>query len=107
MVLAACGGGRERVERFSGGAAIQFASGPISSACQRSDRKAANSRLCGCIQAVADRRLSGTDQRLAAKFFRDPHQAQEVKMSKTARDDAFWDRYSAFAQDAEQICRGY
>lgn len=106
MVLAACGGGRERVERFSGGATMQFASGPISSACQRSDRKSANTRLCGCIQSVADRRLSGSDQRLAAKFFREPHQAQEVKMSKRPSDDAFWDRYSTFAKDAEQVCQG-
>lgn len=107
LALAACGGGRDRVERYYGGASVQFASGPVATACRTSGRKAANSSLCGCIQAAADRSLTGSDQRLAAKFFRDPHHAQEIKMSKSSRDDAFWDRYKVFVARAEQSCSGY
>ena len=57
--------------------------GPIESACLKSDRKVANRALCGCIQQVADMTLKGGDQRQAAKFFRDPDQAQKVRMSKS------------------------
>lgn len=106
VFLAACGGGN-RVERFAGGAGYMRATGPISAACVRSDRRAANSRLCGCIQAVANRELSGADQRLAAKFFRDPHQAQEIRQSDRRSHEIFWKRYRAFADSAEAQCRGY
>ena len=103
LMLSACGGGGDRA-RYGGG--VSFASGPISKACLRSDRKAANRRLCGCIQAVADRQLRGGDQRLAARFYADPHRAQEVKMSKRASDDAFWDRYKRYSEVASQSCKG-
>lgn len=80
-------------------------SGPIDSACIRSDRARGNAPLCGCIQRVADQTLSRSDQRRAAAFFRDPHQAQEVRMSKTDADNAFWARYKQFAGTAEAYCR--
>lgn len=83
------------------------AAGPISRACLTSGRKAANSSLCGCIQAVADVALSRRDQRQAAKFFRDPHRAQEIRQSDRASDEAFWLRYKAFGSQAETSCRGY
>lgn len=78
--------------------------GPIDSACARSDRGARNVQLCGCIQQVADRTLSRADQRRAANFFKDPHQAQEVRMSKRDADNAFWGRYKNFAATAEAYC---
>ena len=78
--------------------------GPIDSACIRSER-AASPRLCGCIQQVANQTLSRSDQRRAASFFRDPHEAQEVRMSKSDRDNAFWARYKRFASQAEAYCR--
>ncbi len=105
LVVAACG--RSSVSRYAGGASVAFASGPVSKACLGGGRSAANGRLCGCIQGVANRELSASDQRMAAKFFRDPHRAQEVKMSDAAAHDAFWDRYTAFAARAERTCRGY
>lgn len=105
-LVAACGGGN-RYDRGDGGAVTRFSSGPISRACISSDRKARNPRLCGCIQTVADRTLSGSDQRRAASFFRDPQKAQEIKMSDRAGHDAFWDRYKAFVGRAENGCRGY
>lgn len=107
FALAACGGGRDRVDRYYGGASTQFASGPISQACMTGGRKAANRRLCGCIQSVADRKLTGSDQRMAATFFRDPHKAQEVRQSDRGSHEAFWKRYKAFAASSEEICRGY
>lgn len=78
--------------------------GPISSACNKSERRA-SAALCGCIQQAADATLSRSDQRRAAQFFRDPHKAQEVRMSKSDRDNAFWARYRQFAATAEAYCR--
>lgn len=82
------------------------AAGPIESACNRSDRKAANRALCGCIQQVADMTLRGSDQRRAASFFKDPDKAHKVWLSKSKADDDFWDRYKAFGAMAEASCGG-
>ena len=79
--------------------------GPIDSACVRSDRGAANRALCGCVQQVANMTLSSGDQRRAAAFFRDPQQAQNVRMSKRDADNAFWARYRNFAAQSERLCR--
>lgn len=79
--------------------------GPIDSACVRSDRARGNAPLCGCIQQVANQTLSRSDQRRAADFFRDPHRAQEVRMSKSDADNAFWARYKRFTSAAEAYCR--
>lgn len=110
LALSACGGG-ERMSRNYGGAvsrapSVSFASGPISKACLKSGRKAANARLCGCIQGVANRDLSSSDQRRAVKFFADPHEAQVVRQSDNPGNEAFWQRYKAFAGRAEQVCSG-
>ena len=79
--------------------------GPIDSACVRSDRARGNAPLCTCIQQVANQTLSRSDQRRAASFFRDPHEAQEVRTSKSNADNAFWTRYKRFASQAEAYCR--
>ncbi len=78
--------------------------GPVDSACMRSERAAGNGQLCGCIQQVADMTLSRSDQRRAEKFFADAEQAQEVRMSKSDTDNAFWARYKNFATTAEAYC---
>jgi hypothetical protein len=96
--LVGCGGG-------SGGPTVAYATGPILDACMSADRPAASARLCGCVQFVADRTLSGGEQRRAVRFFRDPHEAQVVRQSDRPRDEAFWPRYRAFADQAERICR--
>jgi hypothetical protein len=80
--------------------------GPIESACLNSDRKVANRALCGCIQQVADMTLKGGDQRKAAKFFKDPDEAQKVRMSKRDSDNAFWARYKNFGETAAAYCAG-
>ena len=79
-------------------------SGPIQSACMQSDRARGDRALCGCIQQAADRTLNRGEQRRAARFFRDPHEAQVVRASRSAADNAFWDRYVAFGQLAERSC---
>lgn len=78
--------------------------GPIQRACMASDRAAANRALCGCIQQAADATLSGSDQRRAAKFFKDPEAAHATWVSQTKADDAFWERYKAFGATAEAYC---
>jgi hypothetical protein len=84
-----------------------FASaGPIEGACNRSHRKASSRQLCGCIQQVADQTLRGSDQRRAASFFKDPEKANKTWQSKSNADDAFWDRYKAFGEQAEAYCGG-
>ncbi len=80
--------------------------GPIENACLKSDRKAASRSLCTCIQQAADMTLTGSDQRRAAKFFRDPDEAQTVRMSKSDNDNAFWARYRSFGDMAEAYCAG-
>ncbi|WP_425037972.1 hypothetical protein [Primorskyibacter sp. S187A] len=78
--------------------------GPISRACLKADRPAANARLCRCIQAAADRDLSRADQRLAAGFFRDPHRAQEIRQSDRPSHERFWERYKRFGARAQAMC---
>ena len=77
----------------------------IESACNRSDRSAATRGLCACVQQVANRHLNRSEQRQAARFFSDPDRAQGVRVSRSDRDRAFWQRYRAFANDAEAGCR--
>ncbi|MCE0505127.1 MULTISPECIES: hypothetical protein [unclassified Roseivivax] len=102
LILSACGGGGSSYSA----PVVKFASGPIYSGCMASDRKARSRALCGCVQAMANDTLTGSDSRRAARFFRDPQEAHDVKYSKTARDDAFWDRYEAFVSRSERTCRG-
>ncbi|MDQ2064823.1 hypothetical protein Q9295_00415 [Xinfangfangia sp. CPCC 101601] len=80
--------------------------GPVESACVRSDRAGASRPLCGCIQQVADMVLTNSDQRRAAKFFKDPDAAHAVWVSQRAADDAFWERYKQFGTMAEAYCAG-
>ena len=83
--------------------ALPATAGPVERACLRSDRQV-NPALCDCIQRIADRTLTRRDQRQAARFFRDPQRAQDVRMSTRAADDAFWDRYTAFGSAAARAC---
>lgn len=90
VVLAACGGNR--------------VSGDISNACMGADRTAATPRLCSCVQQAANSTLSGAEQRRAAKFFEDPHQAQETRQSDNSSDERFWLRYKNFSTTASRMC---
>ena len=81
-----------------------FSGGLIERACVKSDRKAANRVTCNCVQKVANVKLSRSDQKLAAKFFKDPHMAQEVRQSDRAGHERFWLRYKEFGELAAQHC---
>ncbi|RKF17240.1 hypothetical protein D6850_02495 [Roseovarius spongiae] len=81
-----------------------MARGPISQACNASDRKARSPELCGCIQAVADQSLSRHDQVRAAGFYRDPHAAQEIRQSDRSSHETFWKAYVNYAKQAERTC---
>jgi hypothetical protein len=105
LALTACGGGNSaRVPEVSRAASPL---GPVAQACLSSPRAGANTALCSCIQLVADQSLGAADQRLASGFFADPEAAHAVRLSDTPRDDAFWARYTAFAEAAENLCRPY
>lgn len=78
--------------------------GVIERACLSANRPAANRALCGCIQDAANLTLSGSDQKMAAKFFKDPHKAQEIRQSDRSGHERFWQKYKAFGQTAEQFC---
>ena len=109
LLLAGCGG-VNKFERDGRGSTYRampvapMASGPISRACMASDRKARSAALCGCVQWVANETLSGSDQRRAVKFYREPQLAQDIRQSKRASDNVFWDAYTAYGTRAQQIC---
>jgi hypothetical protein len=66
----------------------------IQRACMKSDRKAANRRLC----------RSNADQRLAATIFRNPGKSQEIRQSDRVSHEKFWLRYKEFGAKAQQMC---
>lgn len=82
------------------------AGGPIERACRQSGRQAATPAMCQCIQKVANINLNRSEQRKAAKFFKDPHMAQEVRQSDRRSDEALWLRYKAFGKQAAATCTG-
>lgn len=81
------------------------AAGRVEKACLRADR-AGSAALCNCIQQVADMTLSSSDQKVAAGFFEDPEEAQEIRASKKGSDNEFWARYKNFGAAAEAYCTG-
>lgn len=106
--LAACGGGTRYASGNAGYAtpSVLFATGPIQQACQKGGRKAASRARCGCIQAVADRSLSASDQRRGASYFNNPHRLQEVRQSGNQSDARFWRIWKAYGQQATELCKG-
>ena len=106
LALAGCGGGNRSKDRLGRAAPLYtpMASGPIKSACLASDRKVRSDRLCGCIQAVADRNLSRSEQRRAIRFYDDPQSAQDIRQSDRTRDKQFWKAYSNYGKEASRIC---
>lgn len=78
--------------------------GPIGNACMDSPRAKGDRALCNCIQEAADRTLRRSEQRRAAKFFKNPDEAQKVRMSKSNGDNEFWARYRSFGDMAEAFC---
>ena len=85
-------------------APVAYAGGKIHRACMKSDRQASSRRLCRCIQDAADQVLTNRDQALAAKFFKDPQMAQDVRQSDSSSKEAFWKRYKEFGSTAKAYC---
>ena len=86
------------------GAAAPAGAGVIERACLKSQRAGANGTVCGCIQSVADQTLTRADQRQAARFFKNPDKAQEMRQSDRSGHEVFWKRYKAFGENAEAMC---
>jgi len=84
----------------------RFATGPIYAACRAAGRKNATEARCGCVQWVADRELSSSDQRRGARYFSQQHALQEVRMSDRPSDEVFWDTWKAYGQSATRYCSG-
>lgn len=80
------------------------AASPIERACISAPRKNTSRRLCNCIGRVAQQTLSSSDQRKAAKFFQDPHSAQQIRQSDRRSDERFWERYVDFGATAAAVC---
>lgn len=83
---------------------VLAASGVIDRACRQANRSAATPQLCRCIQKVANHSLNRSERRKAAKFFADPHRAQEVRQSNRDSDEALWKKYKAFGEKARATC---
>ncbi|WP_158966539.1 hypothetical protein [Chachezhania sediminis] len=76
----------------------------VERACRESARRAASESLCRCIQNVASKTLSRSEQRKVAKWFADPHKAQEARQSDRDRDEELWQRYRIFGETAARTC---
>lgn len=77
---------------------------PIEQACLRSDRDGVSRAVCACVGDAAELTLTWSDMRTGARFFTDLDRAQDVQLSDTRRDDAFWDRWQSFGNTAEALC---
>ncbi|WP_299848792.1 hypothetical protein [uncultured Roseovarius sp.] len=105
-LLAGCGSSNSsKPRRTTHQAPMPFASGPLGDACIASDRTARSHRLCGCIQAVANQTLTGSEQRRAVLFYNNPQQAQDIRQSERYSDEQFWKAYRAYGERAERTCR--
>lgn len=105
VFLAGCGGSGPRdSDRVVAVRSAPVAYGPISRACLQSGREGRTTKLCGCIQAAADKTLTSSQQRRAVSFYSDPHRAQEIRQSDRSVDEEFWDAYVRYGRLAEQLC---
>jgi hypothetical protein len=108
--LTACGGSRYSSANAVTSAAtrispsVAFARGPLQKACMTAGRKQASTARCGCIQAVANDKLSSSDQRRGVKFFTNPQLAQDTRQSDNLNSEAFWLRWKAYGEAAAKIC---
>lgn len=84
--------------------AFGFATGPIYDACRGAGRESASRQRCGCVQWVADKELTASQQRRGAGYFDNQAELQEVRQSDAARNEAFWTAWKAYGEQAKQIC---
>ncbi len=81
-----------------------WAVGIVERACLGSSRQGASRAVCGCIQQAANLTLSGSDQRMASDFFKNPDKAQQIRQSDQRTHEAFWQRYKQFGATAQAYC---
>jgi hypothetical protein len=109
-LVGACGGSRFSSGNAVGGraaahtSAVQFANGPIYTACKTAGRKQASRTRCGCIQAVANRSLNRSDQIRGAGFFKDPQNAQDTRQSDNPASERFWKKWKSYSADSARLC---
>ncbi|MEM8773740.1 MAG: hypothetical protein AAGF53_01825 [Pseudomonadota bacterium] len=84
---------------------LVHSTGPIHSACRSSGRDGTTARLCSCIQVAANQTLTQPQQQRAAGFYRNPQEAQVIRVSTRLRDEQFWEAYRAYGERAETLCR--
>ena len=82
----------------------QAAANTLNRACLKSDRDGATRAMCRCIQKVANKSLSRSDQKLAASFIDEPHKAQEIRQSDRRSHEIFWKRYKEFGETVSASC---
>ena len=75
----------------------------IERACMKSDR-ASSRATCSCIQRVADYKLTRSEQRKGAKFFKEPQLAQDTRQSNNSSNEVFWKKWKDFGNSASQAC---
>ena len=85
-------------------APAQAGMGLIDRACRKSDRTAATTQLCSCIQKVANTSLNRSERRRVAKWFSNPHQAQVTRQSDKRNDELLWKHYKTFGERARKTC---
>lgn len=121
--LASCGGSRYSSNNASGARASAssatlhasgpiasassttlYASGPIASACRAAGRKEASRARCGCVQAVANRSLSSSEQQRGVPFFNNPQRSQDVRQSGNSSNERFWKKWKTFSTQAGRMC---
>jgi hypothetical protein len=85
-------------------APAQAGLGALDRACRKSNRPSATPEMCRCIQRVANDSLTRSERRKAAKFFKDPQRAQNMRQSDRSSDKIMWKKYKVFGQRAREIC---
>ena len=96
VALAACG-------RPGGGYRV---TGEVGQACLVSGRAQSTRALCGCIDQVAARTLTASEQRTVAGYFADPEALQAMKIDDRPAAERLWARYDAFVETAQATCGG-
>jgi len=109
-VTTGAGGGQARVVSTAAlpaasATAVKFATGPIYSACLGAERREATRARCGCVQWVADRRLTDAQQRRGARYFEKQQDLQEVRQSDGRANEEFWTAWQDFGATAGTTCR--
>ncbi|MDW3224360.1 MAG: hypothetical protein R8G34_16020 [Paracoccaceae bacterium] len=106
LLVTACGsrGSDPQVRQVVTNTAAGFAIGPIGSACLAQNRRSATQQRCGCIQEVANRTLTSSQQARSTRFFNEPSLLQDVRQSSAPSNVRFWEAWQRFAETSQAVC---